>query len=105
MQERWQDRRLPARGLIKRPGLILVAVSTLALSTGFTQVKPKTISLDDLNAMRSRNVKTERVTYKGRKALRVTDAAAASVPDGERYVFLNNTQFQDGVIEIELTGA
>src|SRR5262249_39426228 len=50
------------------------------------------------------NVKAERVTYKQRPALRVTDTAAASVPDGERLVILNKTQFQDGVIEIELTG-
>jgi hypothetical protein len=89
---------------MKKPGLILVAVLTLAFSAGFTQVKPRTISLDNLNEMQSRNAKTERVTYKGRRALRVTDTAPANVVDGERYVILKNTEFQDGVIEIELTG-
>jgi hypothetical protein len=54
--------------------------------------------------MQLRNVKTERVTYKGRAALRVTDTAAANVVDGERLVILNKTEFQDGVIELELTG-
>jgi hypothetical protein len=49
-------------------------------------------------------VKTEQVTYKGRKALRVTDAASANVADGIQLVILNKTEFQDGVIEIELAG-
>jgi hypothetical protein len=88
-----------------QPAFILVALPVLVLSTGFTQVKTKTIALDALNEKQSHNVQTGAVTYKGRKALRVTDAAPASVGDGERYVVLSNTEFQDGVIEIELTGA
>jgi len=83
---------------------ILTATLTLALSMGFTQVKTTTIPLDSSSEMRLRNVKTEQVTYKGRKALRVTDAAPANVADGIQLVILNKTEFQDGVIEIELTG-
>lgn len=105
MKKRWQYLRFRARRLMKPPGLILVAVSTLGLSTGFTQVKTRTIPLDALKAMQSRNVKTERVNYKGRGALRVTDTAPTNVGDGDRYVILSNTEFQDGVIEVELTGA
>lgn len=82
----------------------LIAILALALSTGFTQSTTGTISLDALDEMQTRNVKTERVTYKGRRALRVTDAAPANVVDGERLVILSKTEFQDGVIEIELTG-
>ena len=98
----WQDLCVRAHRLMKQPGFILIAV--LTLGTGFTQVMTRTIPLDALNEMQARNVKTERVTYKGRGALRVTDSAPANVPDGERLVILSKTAFQDGVIEIELTG-
>lgn len=104
MQRLWQDLRFRTRMLMKQPGFVLLAVLTLALSMGFTQVKTTTIPLDNPNEMQSRNVKAERVTYKGRAALRVTDTAAASVADGERLVILSKTEFQDGVIELELTG-
>jgi hypothetical protein len=77
----WQDLSFHARRSVKQPMFILIAVLTLALSTGFTQVQPTTIPLDNPNEMQLRNVKTEQVTYKGRKALRVTDAAPADVSD------------------------
>jgi hypothetical protein len=90
--------------LLKQPGLILIALLTPALSAGFTQVTTRAIPLDAASEMQSRNVKAEWVTFKGRAALRVTDTAAANVPSGERLVVLNKTEFQDVVIEIELTG-
>ena len=86
--------------------LLFLATLVILLSAGpgFTQVKMRIVPLNDFKAMQLRNVKAERVTYKGRKALRVTDAAAANVPDGIQLVILNKTKFQDGVIKIELTG-
>src|SRR4029434_10789075 len=104
MQRLWRDPRCRARRLMKQPMFILIAVWTLALSTGFTQIRTTTIPLDNPNELQPRNVKMEQVTYKGRKALRVTDAAPANVADGIQLVILNKTKFQDGVIEIELTG-
>src|SRR5215510_6347214 len=104
MQTLWQDLRFHARWLMKQPMFLLIAVLTLVLSTGFTQVKKTTIPLDNPSEMQPRNVKMEQVTYKGRKALRVTDAASANVADGIQLVIMNKTEFQDGVIEIELTG-
>jgi hypothetical protein len=89
---------------MKQPVFILIAVLALALSTGFTQNKTIIIPLDNLNEMDPRNVKMEQVTYKGRKALRASDAAAANVADGIQLVILKKTEFQDGVIEIELAG-
>ena len=82
MQNLWQELRFPARWLMKQPTFLLIAVLTLVLSTGFTQVKPTTIPFDKLSEMQPRNVKLEQVTFKGRKALRVTDAASANVADG-----------------------
>ncbi len=83
---------------------ILLAIATLTLGAGFTQVKPTTVPLDAPSEIQPRHVKTGQVTYKGRKALRVTDTAPASAGTGERLVILNKTEFQDGMIEIELTG-
>jgi hypothetical protein len=103
MNTLWQDVRFQARRLMKQPLFILIAVLTLGLSTGFRQVKTTTIPLDNPSEMQLRNVKTEQVTYKGRKALRVSDAAPANVAE-EKLVIFNKTEFQDGVIEIELSG-
>ena len=105
MQTLWQHLRcLNARSPMQQPVFILIAVLALALSTGFTQNKTITIPLDNLNEMDPHNVKMEQVMYKGRKALRASDAAAANVADGIQLVILNKTKFQDGVIEIELAG-
>jgi hypothetical protein len=103
MQTIWQDPHLRALRF-KKPFVLLMTIATLALVTGFTQVRSGTIPLDAPSEMQSRNVKTDQVTYKGRGALRVTDTAPANVTDGERLVILSKTEFQDGVIEIELTG-
>ncbi|MBO0722814.1 MAG: hypothetical protein J2P41_18460 [Blastocatellia bacterium] len=48
MQGLWQSLRLRVGRLMKQPVSILIVISTLALSTGFTQVKTTTIPLDDL---------------------------------------------------------
>ena len=87
---------------LKSPALAAL-VFFLGAASGLTQVRTRTVPLDDLNEVKSRNVKTEPASYKGRKALRVTDADPAA-RDGERLVLLSKTQFQDGVIEIDLTG-
>jgi hypothetical protein len=84
--------------------LVLMTLLHVPLGVGFTQLKPSTIPLDNPNDMQLRNVKMEQVTYKGRRALRVTDAAPANTPDGIQLVILKKTEFQDGVIEIDLTG-
>jgi hypothetical protein len=77
----------------------------LGAASALTQVKTRTtVPIDDLNELESHNVKIETVTYKGQRALRVTDAGSAAVRDGERLVILSKTEFQDGVIEIDLTG-
>src|SRR5215831_13832087 len=80
---------------------LVAMVLLMSVSLGFTQ--ERTIPLDHPNDLKPLKVKTEMVTYKGRRALRVADAAPEA-GDGERVVILNGTGFQDGVIEVELTG-
>lgn len=105
MQSVGPDPRPGVRRLTARLAVLLIAMVPPALGAGFTRVETRRITLDALDQMQSRNVRTEQVTYKGRAALRVTDTAPATVVDGERLVILSKTAFQDGVIEIELTGA
>jgi hypothetical protein len=82
----------------------LLALLGVLFVVSFGQVKPATIPLDNPNDLQPRNVKTEQVSYKGKKALRVSDAAPANVPDGIQLVILKKTDFQDGVIEVDLAG-
>jgi hypothetical protein len=89
---------------VQTRGFILIALLMPAFGAGLTQVTARTIPLNEPSAMQLRNVKAERVTYKGRAALRVTDAGAVAVANGERLAILDKTEFQDGVIEIELSG-
>src|SRR5262244_4035451 len=89
-----------------KPTKIPILVSLLfvfSISSGLTQVNTKQVPLDDPNELKPRNVKIEMVSYKGRRSLGVSDAAPEAT-DGERLVTLNHNEFQDGVIEVDLTG-
>lgn len=76
----------------------------LAAAGASSRVQAQTISLDSPEQLKLLNVKAETVTFKGRKALRVLDAAAAGAGDEGRLVVLPKTDFQDGVIEVDLAG-
>ena len=67
-------------------------------------IQAQTISLDAMDQLKLVNVKAETVNFKGRKAMRVSDAAAAGTGDEERLVILSKTDFNDGVIEVDLSG-
>ena len=90
--------------MLRRTAFILIALLAPVFGAGFTQVTTRTIPLNVPSEMQPRNVKAEPVMYKGRAALRVSDAGAPNVAEGQRLVILSKTEFQDGVIEIELTG-
>lgn len=78
--------------------------SLLALCT---IARAQTIKLDLPNAESQHNVKAEKTTYKGKPALRVTDADARQQGFGEfddRVMILPDTNFQDGEITLELAG-
>ncbi len=87
--------------------LLLVAVLSVVAGTMSAQKVGKAIALTSLAAEQLHNVKAEEVTFKGRKALRVTETtAAANITNvfDDRLVILSNPEFQDGIIEIELAG-
>ncbi len=84
-----------------RIGSLILLVSALA---GAALAQARAVSLEEVGGMTLRNVKAERAMHKGRKALRVSDDAPSSIGDGDRLVILPGTDFQDGVIELELAG-
>ena len=75
-----------------------------AMLSVFATVQAQTVSLDSPDQLKQINVKVETVAFKGRKALRVRDAAPAGSGDEGRLVVLPKTDFQDGIIEVDLTG-
>lgn len=81
-----------------------LAVSALGQPGQNAAAEATIIPLDRLNKQQPRNVKTKWVTYKGQKALRVIDTAPPDAADGIQLVILDDTDFRDGTIEIELTG-
>ncbi len=62
------------------------------------------IALGAADKLELRNVKAEKVNYQGREAMQVTDAAAADTNDAERMAIIPGTSFQDGMIEVSLSG-
>lgn len=49
-------------------------------------------------------VKAESVTWQGRKAVRVTEATAGGAPDGRSFASIPGSDFENGVIEVDLAG-
>lgn len=91
------------RYMIAAVTIVLVCVG-VPLPGQNTPGKPYSVSLDKLSDQHPQNVKTELVIYKGRKALRVIDAAPVDVADGLQLVILNTPEFKDGTIEVEMAG-
>lgn len=80
---------------------LLVATLSIFLAPG---VQAQKVSLDVMDQLKLVNVKAETVNYKGRKALRVSDPGSAGTGDAEQLVILLKTDFQDGIIEVDLAG-
>jgi hypothetical protein len=58
----------------------------------------------DPATMKTANVTAERVTWKGRAAVRITDTGSNDMGDGARFAILPGSEFQDGSIEADLAG-
>jgi hypothetical protein len=58
-----------------------------------------------LTSLKPHKVKVEQATYKGKPAIRVTDAMEPNAEGNEdRVAVLTNTSFRDGTIEVEVAG-
>src|SRR6185369_11189263 len=77
---------------------------TLSIIATATALQAQTFPLDTPDQLKLVNVKAEAVTFKGRKAVRIHDAAPPNLGDEGRLAILTGTDFQDGVIEVDLTG-
>ena len=63
--------------------------------------EPAKLALDKLEL---HNVKAEPVTYLGRSAMRVSDAGPQGLDDAGRLAVVPGSSFQDGTIEVNLSG-
>ena len=61
----------------------------------------RTLQLDSLNGLKQHNVTAAPATHQGRRAVRVTETAGQSE---DRLLIVSGTDFQDGVIEIDVAG-
>jgi hypothetical protein len=81
--------------------LTVLLVSSHTQSAG--QVGPKAAGFA-LDRLELHNVKAEPVTYLGRSAVRITDAGAEGLDDASRLAIVPGSSFQDGTIEVNLSG-
>src|SRR5437588_534865 len=81
---------------------IFVALASFPV-TAWGQTKPFTSDLYsiDTSKLKAQNVKVEPAVYKGRKGIRVLYQGGE---DGKSFALLPETEFQDGVIELNLSG-
>src|SRR5215472_1005642 len=81
--------------------LAVLSITSATQSGSQGPQKPAGLALDKLEL---RNVKAEPVNYLGRAAIRVTDAAPQGTDDAERLAVVPGSGFQDGTIEVNLSG-
>jgi hypothetical protein len=87
-----------------RTAFLFSSLLLLTLSSAVHPPQTQTIPLDSVQGLKLVNVKAEPVSYKGRKSLCVTDAAPQGTGDEGRLAVLSGFEFQDGTIEVDLTG-
>jgi hypothetical protein len=96
--------------MIRKTSLAIPNLLSAALALLFSVVPSRaltvamTLPLDSTEGLKSLNAKLEPVTYKGRKAIRVTDTAPEGSSDDARFVVVTGGQFQDGIIEVDVAG-
>jgi hypothetical protein len=81
--------------------LAVLLTSSGGQSAAQARQKAEDLALDKLEL---HNVKAEPVAYLGRRAMRVTDAAPPTVDDAGRLAVVPGSYFQDGTIEVNLSG-
>jgi len=92
-----------------RDSLAVTSENSSLPQNAAAQKQPRGPSLSKLglpspDKLELHNVKAESVTYLGRDAVRIKDAGAANLDDAGRFAIVRGTEFQDGVIEVDLSG-
>jgi hypothetical protein len=82
-------------------GISLLVVTGALVPRAWPQAA--TVAMDP-SKLQPKNVKADVVMFKGQKAVRIADDRTKDVPDGSRMAVVAGTDFQDGVIEVDLTG-
>ena len=85
-----------------RVKLLKVSVLT-AIAAGCCGALFAQVALTNMDRLELHNVKAEPVNYQGRSAVRITDADIR-VDDAGRIAVLRGVSFQDGTIEVTLSG-
>jgi hypothetical protein len=81
--------------------LAVLLIGSAAQSGGQERQKPVRLAMDKLEL---HNVKAEPVTYLARGAMRVSDAGPLDLDDAGRFAVVRGSSFQDGTIEVNLSG-
>ncbi|MBV9083903.1 MAG: hypothetical protein JOZ62_14595 [Acidobacteriaceae bacterium] len=92
--------------MLKRRSFVLGSIATPVLARHANKNIEEThpIALETISQLQLHNVRAEPVTYRGRKAVRVTATGPADLSDAARVAVIGGTRFQDGIIEVEIAG-
>ena len=92
----------------------LVALALIAITTSVGTAQPSAgttgeLRLDNLSGLQLQGVRADIVTYRGRRAVHLLEQPGAGTADwkapGEAMAIIIGSDFTDGVIEAELSGA
>lgn len=78
---------------------------TLVMALGVVSLaQTMRVTLDSAPPGKAQKVNSEAVTYKGRKAIRLTDALNGADANEDRLLVLTQTKFENGTIEVDVAG-
>jgi hypothetical protein len=83
---------------------VSIAIMAICLSSQMPGQASREGSLNAVDRLKLQNVKADLVTYRGVAALRIVDTASPDVDDAGRLATIPETSFQDGTIEVNVTG-
>jgi hypothetical protein len=89
--------------MLRMIGVLSAAIIAVGMPTQKTGQPPSSPPIESAGGLEAHNVLVEPVTYRGRKALRVTDKASTDV-GSVRLAVVQGTSLEDGTIEVMLAG-
>jgi hypothetical protein len=94
---------------MKPSGMIVWALGTIAVLSPYFRAQTvnqsaRMLTLRSPDALELHSVKADSVSYRGRSAVRITDAAGDAGDDVSRIAIVKGTSVQDGSVEVDLSG-